>query len=128
MKFKSVFITGNYRKKEISEHLSRLVLLLEKKEITVFVNKELQAFLQNSKLHNFKSFDEILVEDIDLIFAFGGDGTILYTAAQVKEKEIPILGFNLGGLGFLADLNVEEITKAIEYISHNEFKNDDRSV
>lgn len=128
MKFKSVFITGNYRKKEISNHLSRLVTLLQKKEISVFVNSELNHCLHDNSFNNFKTFEEILEEEIDIIFAFGGDGTILYTAAQVKEHEIPILGFNLGGLGFLADLNVEEITKAIEYISHNEFNIDERSV
>ena len=128
MNLNRVFITGNYRKTELSEYLPRFVQLLLKKGITVYINTELKHHLPKLEPSYFRDFKTAVQEDIDVIFAFGGDGTILFCAAQVNAKEIPILGFNLGGLGFLADLNVEEFTKAIEYISHDEYKIDDRSV
>src|SRR5437763_882127 len=45
----------------------------------------------------------------DLALVLGGDGAILRAARQMGYNQIPVLGINLGKLGFLADLNVEEV-------------------
>lgn len=50
----------------------------------------------------------------DVIIAFGGDGTLLSATRLVEDKGIPILGVNLGGLGFMAEAPIEEMHSAVE--------------
>lgn len=56
------------------------------------------------------------VEGADMAFSIGGDGTFLRTAAKIGEKNIPILGINAGRLGFLADVQLDEIETALPEI------------
>jgi NAD+ kinase len=56
----------------------------------------------------------------DFVIVLGGDGTILGTARQASEYETPILGINLGHLGFLAEIEVKDIFKSLEAVFNNE--------
>ena len=62
------------------------------------------------------------------MISLGGDGTFLNTANIVKNKNIPILGINLGALGFMAEINPEEAPKFIMGMLKNKFKVIDYSV
>ena len=55
--------------------------------------------------------DETLYEKIDLVLVLGGDGTLLAVARETAARKIPILGINLGHLGFLAQIEKNEILK-----------------
>ncbi len=57
-----------------------------------------------------------LVSKVDLIIVFGGDGTYLSAARLMKEKSIPVLGVNMGTLGFLTEVRKEEVYDAINII------------
>ncbi|HHI79012.1 MAG TPA: NAD(+)/NADH kinase [Planctomycetes bacterium] len=52
--------------------------------------------------------------DADLLFAFGGDGTILSAARRLKRHQIPTLGINMGKLGFLAEATQESLRPVLE--------------
>jgi NAD+ kinase len=54
-----------------------------------------------------------LAREADLIVVLGGDGTLLAVARAVAERPVPILGINLGTLGFLAEVSVDEMQPAI---------------
>ncbi len=56
------------------------------------------------------------------IISLGGDGTILSSALLTRDSGIPILGINLGRLGFLADVDKAHITEAIDYIASKNYK------
>ncbi len=62
---------------------------------------------------NVVSLDE-LAERVDALGVFGGDGTLLYAARLVGLKGIPIIGINLGSLGFLTKFKIEEMHTAFE--------------
>jgi len=58
--------------------------------------------------------------DLDIIIVLGGDGTILHIAEQAARYSIPVLGINLGNLGFLTELTENETFSALEYILSNQ--------
>ena len=65
---------------------------------------------------------------LDLVISLGGDGTFLRTAAWVGRQNIPILGINTGRLGFLADINTDDIETTLEEIFRKEYTIEKRSV
>lgn len=64
----------------------------------------------------------------DLVFSIGGDGTFLKTAMQVMDKNIPIMGIKLGNLGFLVDMQTEDIENSVHDIMVNGFAVEKRSL
>ena len=65
---------------------------------------------------------------LDMAISLGGDGTFLQTAAWVGRQDIPILGINTGRLGFLADINTDDIEKTLDEIFRQEYTIEERSV
>lgn len=64
-----------------------------------------------------ESIDEHkLAASVDLILVLGGDGTMIATARMNGDTEVPVLGVNYGGLGYLAEIRIEELYSALESI------------
>lgn len=59
--------------------------------------------------------------DADFVISMGGDGTFLKAASRVREKGIPILGINMGRLGFLADISPDDIERCMQALCHDDF-------
>lgn len=70
--------------------------------------------------------EEQLYEMCDSLIVIGGDGTILSVAENACIKEIPIVGVNLGRLGFLADIEPDEIEYAMDKLVRREYKIEER--
>lgn len=70
--------------------------------------------------------DEIF--DADFAFSLGGDGTFLETLAHVGKREIPILGFNFGRLGFLAAISPEKIQRTVYQLINGYYTVDERTM
>ena len=101
-----VAIVANIKKEGVRSHIPRFIeelqnvgieAILEEKLIPLFGDRYVYASL------------ETLFSGIDMIVSFGGDGTILHTARISSGAGIPILGINLGKVGFLAEISPEEI-------------------
>ncbi|MCL2596985.1 MAG: NAD kinase [Paludibacter sp.] len=82
---------------------------------------------QNIKVQQFTTIGESNFT-ADLVLSFGGDGTFLKTAAIVGNKQIPILGINVGRLGFLTDLSGREIKDMFQIIENQNFEVEQRTV
>ena len=67
-----------------------------------------------------------IAKEADLLIVLGGDGTMLSGARLVEQRGIPILGVNMGGLGFLTEINFDDVPKALEKIFAGEFQLDAR--
>jgi len=70
--------------------------------------------------------DEDIARDVDLILVLGGDGTMIATARMVGDQEVPVLGVNFGGLGYLAEFRIEELYTALESILSGNYRLDRR--
>ena len=68
------------------------------------------------------------VSDVDFVISIGGDGTLLETVTHVRAQEIPILGINIGRLGFLATVSQHQITDAIEALFQGHYSYDLRTL
>jgi len=58
----------------------------------------------------------------DIAIVFGGDGSILRAARQMGERQIPVLGVNLGKLGFLADIHPDQLRSALKSVCDQKYE------
>ncbi len=103
-------------------------------KIAVIFNKD-KAGIENAletikkwakKAQNQLLLSEPLTNDIDYVLALGGDGTMLRAAREVGDLEIPVMGINLGGLGFLTAFPSSELEQALQDLTHQNVTIDER--
>ena len=103
---------------------------LRPKGIEVYVEKEVaKALSAQMPGLALKTVDgEDIAEHVEMIIVAGGDGTLLSVARQVVGRNIPILGVNLGGLGFLTEIPIEEVYPALDKVLEGDYRADQREV
>ncbi|MBI4839393.1 MAG: NAD(+)/NADH kinase [Nitrospirae bacterium] len=94
---------------------------LRKKGFEVFVESELASDL---KITGYQRND--IPAHAEMIIVLGGDGTLLHAAGLIGGREIPILGVNLGGLGFITEITLNEIPDAINKIASGKYSLEER--
>jgi len=112
-------------------YVQHLFDALAENGIVAFVNtsylQELNGKIQfKANVGNFESHLDFKVRHFDAIITLGGDGTILAAATLVRDMAVPILGINLGRLGFLATVGKEQIALAVGQLSRGEYTIADR--
>ncbi|MEE9238764.1 MAG: NAD(+)/NADH kinase [Thermodesulfobacteriota bacterium] len=106
---------------EITKKLSNW---LKERGVEVYVEKEL-----GKKIRHPNSIDRTDIPKlVDVILVFGGDGTFLGVAREACKYGTPILGINLGGLGFLTEVTVEELYPMMERIIDGDYEVEDRQM
>ncbi len=113
---KRIGIISKQKRPEPIEILKEILGLLESSGIEVFLDDETGKKIGLKGLPK-----EEIPGRSDLIIVLGGDGTLLSVARLVAEKEVPILGVNLGTLGFLTEVSRYELKEALRRIIDGEF-------
>jgi NAD+ kinase len=102
----------------------KLTAWLKQREVEVFVEKELGEQIGYANSVDAADIPEL----VDVILVFGGDGTFLGMARLACKHGTPILGINLGGLGFLTEVTVEELYPMMERIIQGNFEVEERQM
>jgi len=112
--FQTVGIVINEKKQGANELLQELSSWLSKRESKVLASPSV-------------SLDQILKE-ADLIICAGGDGTLLHVANRMIQRQIPLLGVNLGFLGFITEVKSAEVIEELKAIFAGHFETEERSM
>ena len=81
-----------------------------------------------SSSHIVEHKDDVFKNSVDLLIVCGGDGTLLAAARKFVNEDFPILGINLGTLGFLTEINVDDFELAIKDIFNGDYVIEERSL
>ena len=124
IKFSKIAISSTSKDSRVKLIASQIYEILKNKECEVFHDDTLNRFTSSlkSKYRNQK----YILKNADLIIAIGGDGTILNCSRQYGSKGLPILGINLGKLGFLSDIAPKNITNDLLEVIEGDFVKDSR--
>jgi NAD+ kinase len=119
-----VAIYGQYYKAEDKRYLVELFQTLKKHSIEFVIEENyyfsLKDSIQLSKVSTYSNHQD-LNNSFDFMFTVGGDGTILRAVTYIRNSKIPIVGINTGRLGFLATIQKDEISFAIELLLKKEY-------
>ncbi|MBI5416859.1 NAD(+)/NADH kinase, partial [Candidatus Poribacteria bacterium] len=108
---KRVGIVVNVKRKESLHVLKKIIIWLKKYNIDFVIDRDAAILI---KLPEKGALRDKLADKTDLILVLGGDGTLLSIAAYAAVSNIPILAVNLGSLGFITDIKVEEVFDSLE--------------
>lgn len=124
--FKNIGITTKPNASEITSVLCRLGRFLAQKGFRIFLTEHSQNYASG--------FDytpcplESLSKQCDVVIVVGGDGTFLATARAVVNDQIPLIGVNLGRLGFLVDISPDELATHLDLILQGHYQKESRSL
>ncbi|WP_029407316.1 NAD(+) kinase [Thiomicrorhabdus sp. Milos-T2] len=125
--FQNIGIFGKYSGNQCWENIGVLVDFLLKHSRTVYLDKpSCEQFPKNKHAPLLER--EALCEKIDLAIMVGGDGTFLDVARNIADYDIPILGINLGRLGFLTDISPDDMITTMEEVLAGVYQEERRNV
>ena len=124
IKFSKIAISSTSKNSRVKLIASHIFEILRNKGSEVFHDDTLKRFAPSLK-SKYRNHNYIL-KNADLIIAIGGDGTILNCSRQYGSKGLPILGINLGKLGFLSDIAPKNITNDLLEVIEGSFIKDSR--
>ena len=123
-------IFGNEYQAKKSASFQKILSFLDCKEAEIYIEKIFYDFLtrvEHLEVRAAGVFEDYNF-DVDYVISMGGDGTFLKAASKVGAKGTPIIGVNMGRLGFLADVLPSEIESALESLYRGEVKIEEHAV
>jgi len=121
--FKTIAIYSSVKNKKVLQITEQVIEILKSFNIKILISKSSPVI---DKLSHKSHSDIYIKKNADLIISIGGDGTLLGSARLFGKEGLPILGINLGTLGFLTDVQPEELTVSLKRIISGNFKYDER--
>lgn len=126
---KSIAIYVHPAKPEALEYAKYAVKKLDELGAEVFGAETLCDEVPNAEFPFLKQCEENDFEKkADVVLSFGGDGTMLFASKLMMDTGIPIMGFNVGKLGFLAEYTVPKIDESLEQLMNGNYRVVERTV
>jgi NAD+ kinase len=127
MNFAIISYNSNFPVKDFIERVIRWAIANKHQ---IYISESVFAICADTCEHLPKIVidDEEAINAADVVISVGGDGTLLRAARLVVGKNKPILGINIGRLGFLANINQDKIENALEYTTNGQYEIDKRQL
>jgi len=119
---KTIGLIVKNNEQSVIDNLHRLYNFLSEKDYLILLDETTENLLENTQV---VSRDK-LGEESQLVIVIGGDGTLLNAARSLADYKTPILGINLGRLGFLVDISPHDMIDVIEQVLSGNYKDECR--
>ncbi len=121
---KDIGVIPNWHKNNSSLVVDKITRFFNQRQIKLRVadKKSADFYSEVSLAEQLKTW----YENLELIIVVGGDGTILRVARDLACWDVPVLGINLGHKGFLAEIEVEQMERFLQYISNGQYSFQER--
>ena len=107
-----------------NEALNLMINSLSNLDINLYIDKSSNIKNENFTVLEHKEY----VKKVDIVVVFGGDGTLLNAARKYLNYDIPILGINMGNVGFLTDISTDNFEKTIKEVLDGNYKIEERNL
>ncbi len=116
-----IAIFGNTLRSETVREVRHIIEFLQLRGVDIVLSQELRHEAVNREFPSVEDFIAHTGETIDFALSVGGDGTFLTTASLVGHLDIPILGINCGHLGYLAEVQTDNIDAVLDQLISNNY-------
>ncbi|MDA0679652.1 MAG: NAD(+) kinase [Proteobacteria bacterium] len=119
--FKKIALTGLYADPRVAEPMRLIAAHLTGAKLAVLATPDIATELSVMAINA-----EALPNEVDLIIAVGGDGTMLHAASMTGGIDVPLLGVNHGRLGFLTDVSPDQMLESLDQILGGNYTRESR--
>lgn len=127
-----ILLYARHIKEDNAVYVLELINESVKLDLSIFTTKEIHQFLTersaNMNIDIIDHFEDLKRNPVDMVVTLGGDGTILEATTLIRDLGIPILGINLGRLGFLASIDKTLLQESFTLIFEKKYTIEDRSM
>lgn len=103
MRFTNIALIGKYQSPDVAESVLLIAHFLRERKLNVWIEQGTASSIGKAEGFPVAAYEEIAAR-CDLAIVVGGDGTMLNTARRLADRSVPLVGVNLGRLGFLTDI------------------------
>ncbi len=126
-----IAIYGRQFNNTVLPHVQQIFNILAEQNIETLVHDKYNHFISGKiffpkKFQIYRNYQDLMLSDVDVMISLGGDGTLLDTVTLIRDSNIPVIGINFGRLGFLASINKDDISSAINSLINKEYTLDKR--
>ena len=123
---KTIGIVGRLTDPRVADPATSVVSFLEQRGVAVMLGAASEVPPALEKLPSVEN--GALGQEVDLVIAIGGDGTMLYAARRVASEGVPLLGINRGRLGFLTDVTPDALEQALSAVLEGDYTSEQRAL
>lgn len=128
MKFNTIAIITKPQAELVSQTVQSVLAFLKNKTCKILLDEQIPEILKGIEFDDnvVKASRKLMAEQCDLAIVVGGDGTILNAVRSLSHANVPLLGINVGRLGFLADISPDEMETSLQDILNGYYREEQR--
>lgn len=124
MNINTVGLFGRFQDSSIGDTLKTVRAVLEKHQLNVLLGNTTAAEIDGERIQEGQPLNEL----IDIAMVVGGDGTMLNAARLLSKHDVPAIGVNLGRLGFLTDIALDELDDSLDSLLAGRYRIERRTL